>query len=171
MELGVKKILIGSRASKLALTQAKEVKNLILSSHPEYQKNPDLISILPFKTTGDKITNKSLVDIGGKGLFIKEIEEALSDGRIDIAVHSMKDIPAFFKENLEIFAIPKRNDHRDAFISNKYSSINDLPKNSTIGTSSPRRASLILNERPDLKIVNFRGNKIKLTPLFSQLPV
>ncbi len=156
--LSTRKILIGTRGSKLALSQADEVKQLIISQYPEYQKSPELISITSFKTTGDKIIDKSLVDIGGKGLFIKEIEEALLDGRIDIAVHSMKDVPGFFSSGLDIFAIPTRKDPRDAFISNQYSSIANLPLNATIGTSSPRRSALVLNQRPDLKIVNFRGN-------------
>ncbi|MFT5703389.1 MAG: hydroxymethylbilane synthase [Rickettsiales bacterium] len=154
----VRKILIGSRASKLALSQANEVKNLIISSHKEYQNYPDLISIISFRTSGDKIINRSLIEIGGKGLFIKEIEEALSKGQIDIAVHSMKDVPGFFQDNLDILAIPQRNDAHDAFISNKYSSISNLPLNASVGTSSPRRAALILNQRPDLKITNFRGS-------------
>ncbi len=156
--LDVKKITIGTRGSRLALAQSEEIKHLIISNHPDYQKSPELISIIPFKTTGDKIIDRSLVDIGGKGLFIKEIEEALIDNQIDIAVHSMKDVPGFFSSNLDIFAIPTRQNHCDAFISNQYSSIANLPLNATIGTSSPRRAALILNQRPDLKIVNFRGN-------------
>ncbi len=156
--LATQKISIGTRGSKLALAQSEEVKQLIISHYPEYQKSPELISIIPFKTTGDKIIDQSLVDIGGKGLFIKEIEEALLSGRIDIAVHSMKDMPGFFSSGLDIFAIPERKDPRDAFISNQYSSIKNLPLNATVGTSSPRRAALILNQRPDLKIVNFRGN-------------
>ncbi len=156
--LPIKKISIGTRGSKLALVQAEEVKQLIISHHPEYQNSPHLISIISFKTTGDKIIDRSLVDIGGKGLFIKEIEEALLDNKIDIAVHSMKDMPGFFSSALNIFAIPTRKDPRDAFISNQYSSICDLPLNATLGTSSPRRAALILNQRPDLNIINFRGN-------------
>ncbi|MES2677354.1 MAG: hydroxymethylbilane synthase [Pseudomonadota bacterium] len=156
--LATRKISIGTRGSKLALTQAEEVKKLITSFYPEYQNSPQLISIIPFKTTGDKIIDKSLVDIGGKGLFIKEIEEALLDQRIDIAVHSMKDMPGFFSSGLDIFAVPERKDPHDGFISNQYSSIKNLPFGATIGTSSPRRAALILNQRSDLKIVNFRGN-------------
>lgn len=158
MSLGTRKILIGTRGSKLALTQAEEVKNLIIEKNSAYKSEPDLISIVPIKTTGDKITDRSLVDIGGKGLFIKEIEEALIAKRIDIAVHSMKDVPGFFGYGIDIFAIPMRADPRDAFISNKYSSFSDLPLNSIVGTSSPRRTALILSKRPDLKIINFRGN-------------
>ncbi|MCE3255131.1 MAG: hydroxymethylbilane synthase [Rickettsiaceae bacterium] len=153
-----KKISIGTRGSKLALAQAEEIKNRILSKYPVYQDSPDLISIIPFKTTGDKITNKPLVDIGGKGLFIKEIEEALLAGQINIAVHSMKDMPGFFSDGLDIFSVPERQDSRDAFISRQYSSIATLPSGATVGTSSPRRAALILHQRPDLKIINFRGN-------------
>jgi hydroxymethylbilane synthase len=161
--LANRKIVIGTRGSKLALSQAQEVKNRIISAHSQYQDCHHLISIVSLKTSGDKIIDKSLVEIGGKGLFVKEIEEALllelgNPNRIDIAVHSMKDIPSFFSDKLDIFAVPLRKDSRDAFISNKYSSIANLPKGALIGSSSPRRVSLILNQRPDLKIVNFRGN-------------
>jgi hydroxymethylbilane synthase len=156
--LDVREISIGTRGSKLALVQAEEVKNHILKNHPEYQKSPHLISIKTFKTTGDKVTDRSLVDIGGKGLFIKEIEEALLNKEIDLAVHSMKDMPAFFSEGLDIFAVLERQDARDAFISSKYLKLTDLPQSAVIGTSSPRRAALILHQRPDLKIINFRGN-------------
>jgi len=158
MLLATQKISIGTRGSRLALSQAQEVKQLIISHYPEYQKSPELISIIPFKTTGDKIIDKSLVEIGGKGLFIKEIEDALLENIIDIAVHSMKDMPGFFSSGLDILAVPKRKDPRDAFISEQYSSINNLPIGATIGTSSPRRSALILNQRPDLEIINFRGN-------------
>lgn len=156
--LDVREILIGTRASKLALKQAQEVKEHLILSRPEYQNQPHLIKIITFKTTGDKIVDRSLVEIGGKGLFIKEIEEALLAKQIDIAVHSMKDMPGFFSDGLDIFAVLKREDARDAFISKQYSSIANLPLNAVVGTSSPRRAALILNLRPDLKIVNFRGN-------------
>jgi hydroxymethylbilane synthase len=156
--LDVREILIGTRASKLALKQAEEVKQNLLLSQPQYQNQPHLIKIIPFKTIGDKILDRSLVEIGGKGLFVKEIEEALLNKQIDIAVHSMKDVPGFFSDGLDIFAVLPRQDARDAFISNQYSSIANLPLNAVIGTSSPRRAALILNKRPDLKIVNFRGN-------------
>lgn len=158
MNVSTKKILIGTRGSRLAVAQAQEIKNLIIQRHPQYKSSSDLISIIPIKTTGDKVIDRSLIDIGGKGLFIKEIEEELINKNIDIAVHSMKDMPGFSSEELDIFAVPQRGDARDAFISKKYSSIKELPLNAVVGTSSPRRASLILNQRPDLKIVNFRGN-------------
>jgi hydroxymethylbilane synthase len=153
-----KKIQIGTRGSNLALAQAHQIKELISSFNSEYQKNPDLISVVTFKTTGDKILDRSLSDIGGKGLFTKEIEEALLEEKIDIAVHSMKDMPAFCPQGLDIFAIPKREDFRDAFISKKYQSISQLPNGAVVGTSSSRRKALLLKIRPDLKVVNFRGN-------------
>ncbi len=156
--LDVREILIGTRASRLAIKQAEEVKQNILSFHPQYQNHSHLVKIITFKTTGDRIVDRSLVEIGGKGLFIKEIEEALLNKQIDIAAHSMKDVPSFFSSGLDIFAILKRQDARDAFISNQYPSLATLPLNAVIGTSSPRRAALILNQRPDLKIINFRGN-------------
>lgn len=155
-----RKIVIGSRSSKLALAQASQIKDLILKSNSKYQKNPELISIESFTTTGDKILDKSLSDIGGKGLFTKEIEEALLTKKIDIAVHSMKDMPAEYPAGLDIFAIPEREDPRDAFISKKYNSVFDLPQGATVGTSSSRRKALLLKVRPDLNIVNFRGNVI-----------
>lgn len=154
----IRSINIGTRESKLALAQANQIRNLILDSAPEYKKNPSLISIITFKTIGDQILDKNLSDIGGKGLFTKEIEEALIERKIDLAVHSMKDMPALSPEGLDIFAITKREDPRDAFISKKYKSISDLPIGAIVGTSSSRRKSLLLKLRPDLKIVNFRGN-------------
>jgi len=154
----IRSINIGTRESRLALAQANQIRNLILESSSEYKKNPHFISITTFKTTGDKILDKNLSDIGGKGLFTKEIEEALIERQIDLAVHSMKDMPALSPEGLDIFAITKREDPRDAFISKKYQLISDLPIGSIVGTSSSRRKSLLLKLRPDLKIVNFRGN-------------
>jgi hydroxymethylbilane synthase len=151
-------IIIGTRKSNLAIAQSHEIKNLIQESSQEYRENFNLISIQGFKTTGDSILDKSLSDIGGKGLFTKEIEDALISKEISLAVHSMKDMPAIHPEGLDIMAIAKREDPRDAFISLKYKSIQDLPQNAVIGTSSTRRKALLLKIRPDLKIVNFRGN-------------
>ena len=153
-----KKIYIGSRGSKLALKQSLLVKNLILTFFPDYQENPNLIEIIPIKTSGDKIRDRSLADIGGKGLFVKEIEQALFDNVIDIAVHSMKDLPAFSLKGLRIAAVTERENPFDAFISEKYNSINDLPDSAVVGTCSARRKALLLRIRPDLKIVDFRGN-------------
>jgi hydroxymethylbilane synthase len=148
-------IRIGTRGSRLALVQSYEVRKRLAEAH---NLSLDQFEIIVIKTSGDIITDRSLIEIGGKGLFTKEIEDALLDGTIDIAVHSMKDMPALLPDGLFISSILPREDHRDALISNKFKSINELPKNATIGTSSPRRASLLLNKRPDLKIINFRGN-------------
>lgn len=147
------KIKIGTRGSKLALIQANHVKSLLESNNPHLEAE-----IIVIKTTGDKILDRNLNEIGGKGLFIKEIEERLLDGSIDMAVHSCKDMPAFLPDNMILACILEREDARDAFISNKYSNISVLPEGAVVGTSSPRRAAQALNLRPDLKIVSFRGN-------------
>ena len=110
------------------------------------------------KTTGDKIQDRPLSEVGGKGLFTKEIEEAMLDNNIDIAVHSMKDMPVICPEGLIISCYLPREDVRDSFISTKYKSISELPNGATVGTSSLRRRAQLLNKRPDLKIVEFRGN-------------
>ena len=149
---------IGTRGSKLALAQAYEVRARLCAAHKDLSKA--LIKIVPIKTTGDKILDKNLEDIGGKGLFTKEVEEALINGDIDIAVHSMKDVPAINPEPLTIDCILPREDPRDAFVSLNYASLNDLPKGATLGTSSSRRKSQLLAIRPDLRIVPFRGNVI-----------
>lgn len=146
-------IKIGSRGSKLALFQANLVKSLLTA------KNPDLeIDIAVIKTTGDRILDRNLSEIGGKGLFIKEIEEALLDGSIDLAVHSLKDMPAYMPNELQISCILPREEPEDALISLNATKIMGLPPDPVIGTSSPRRASQLLNLRPDAKIVPFRGN-------------
>lgn len=152
-------IIIGTRGSKLALWQAEWVKS-------ELQKlNPDLkIELNKIKTTGDKILDVPLAKVGGKGLFVKEIEEALLNGEADLAVHSMKDVPTDFPNGLHLAVICKRKDPRDAFISGvkgKESHINsfkELPKGATVGTSSLRRSCQLLSIRPDLKIAQLRGN-------------
>ena len=149
------KLAIGTRGSPLALAQANEVRNKILSSNA---LGPDKVKIEIIKTSGDKFLNTSLSKIGGKGLFTKEIQQALIDKRIDIAVHSMKDVETELPEKLVISTILKREDVRDSFISRKYSSITELPLGSVVGTSSLRRKAQLLNKRNDLKIVEFRGN-------------
>lgn len=146
-------IRIGTRASSLALAQAKEVKNL-LSLHI----SSDRIEIVPITTSGDKIQDRNLADIGGKGLFIKELEENLINDKIDIAVHSAKDVPPIIHPETLLAVFTKRIDVRDCFISDKFSSIADLPNASVVGTSSARRKAILLSIRPDLKVVNFRGN-------------
>jgi hydroxymethylbilane synthase len=150
-------IRIGTRSSQLAIAQASQVKDLLTKKLIEKEISAD-ISIVTFKTTGDKRREQNLSEIGGKGLFTKELEEALIDHEIDVAVHSMKDVPTKIIDGLEIPSILKRSDPRDAFISKKYQSIRQIPQESVIGTSSARRKALLLNIRPDLKIVNFRGN-------------
>ena len=148
-----KKIRLGTRASNLALSQVSEIHLLIAEFFPEIK-----IEVVPILTSGDKIQDKNLAEIGGKGLFIKELEDALINNKIDIAVHSSKDIPPIIHQDTEISAFTKLLDSRDCFVSNKYSSFKKLPKNATIGTSSTRRKAYILKQRPDLKVVNFRGN-------------
>lgn len=148
---------IGTRGSKLALIQAQKLLKVIQS------KNPNLpIEIVVIETSGDwkpshGETLLSEAD-GGKGLFVKEIEMAILDGRVDVGVHSLKDVPTFLPKGLSVTHVLERDDPRDAFISNSAKTINDLPQNATVGTSSMRRASILLSHRPDLKTVPLRGN-------------
>ena len=147
------KIRIGTRTSKLALSQVAEVHLLLADHFPDLQ-----VEIIPITTSGDKIQDRNLADIGGKGLFIKELEEALLQDKIDVAIHSAKDVPPLIHEETEITAFTPRLDARDAFISNKFNKFEELPKGAVVGTSSSRRKSILLRLRPDLKIINFRGN-------------
>lgn len=149
------KIRIGTRASNLAMAQSLEVKNLILKNTNITENQIEIIAIT---TSGDKIQDRNLADIGGKGLFIKELEEALLQNKIDIAVHSAKDVPPVISEETIIAAFTTRFDIRDCFISKKFNSLKELPQGAVIGTSSARRKAMLLRLRPDLKIVNFRGN-------------
>ncbi len=146
-------IRIGTRGSKLALAQAEEVKRRLLAVRAALD-----ITIVPIKTTGDAILHQNLTEIGGKGLFTKEIEEALLSGDVDIAVHSMKDVPALSPEGLVIDCLLPRENPRDAFISKKYKTLQDMPAGAVVGTSSSRRLAAIKTIRPDLMIVPFRGN-------------
>ena len=153
------KVVIGTRASKLALWQAEWVK-----SHLE-RMNPGLeVELNKIKTTGDKILDVPLAKVGGKGLFVKEIEEALLRGEADLAVHSMKDVPTEFPQGLHLAVICEREDPRDAFIAPlegpkfKVQRFRELPEGANLGTSSLRRSSQLLSIRPDLKIVQLRGN-------------
>ncbi len=148
-------IRIGTRGSQLALAQAHETKARLISAHGLPEEAVELVII---KTTGDKVRDRPLADIGGKGLFTKEIEEALLDGRIDLAVHSMKDVPAELPEGLEMVCHLPREDARDAFLSPKAAGIDDLPEGAVVGTSSVRRAAQLRAMRPDVRIVEFRGN-------------
>lgn len=154
----LRKITIGTRSSKLSVIQSDIVRDLILKNNNLYRDNSAFIEIRSFTTQADKLIDRSLSEIGGKGLFTKEIENSLLNSSIDIAVHSMKDMATNCHDDLTISSIIAREDPRDVFISNKYSSLANLPKNSVIGTSSLRRKAIILSKRPDLKIINFRGN-------------
>lgn len=149
-------IRIGTRKSQLAIAQAMEVKNRLLGAFPELTQAQ--IELVTMDTTGDRIQNQPLQDIGGKGLFTKEIEEALHDGKVDIAVHSMKDMPDTLPGDMEISCILEREDPRDAFLSSKATSLMELPHGAVLGTSSVRRQAQVLKLRPDLQIVPFRGN-------------
>lgn len=144
---------IGTRGSKLALAQSEWVKQSIEARHPDIRA--ELIRI---KTKGDKILDAPLSKIGGKGLFVKEIEEALLENEVDLAVHSMKDVPAEQPDGLKFCVFPEREDPRDAFVSFQYETFESLPKGSTVGTSSLRRSAQILHMRSDLNIVPLRGN-------------
>lgn len=148
------KIVVGTRGSKLAVTQTNWVIDRLKEKNPSVEFEVKII-----KTKGDIIQHVSLDKIGDKGLFVKEIEQQLLDGGIDMAVHSMKDMPSSLPEGLKFASIPKREDPRDVLILKEgYSSLEDLPKGATIGTGSKRRKYQLLNHRPDLNIVPIRGN-------------
>lgn len=153
------KVIIGTRGSKLALWQAEWVKSELQRLHPGLE-----VELNKIKTTGDKILDVPLAKVGGKGLFVKEIEEALLSGGADLAVHSMKDVPTDFPEGLYLPVICRREDPRDAFITKKENngrgikSFKDLLHGATVGTSSLRRSCQLLSLRPDLKIEQLRGN-------------
>ncbi|MBC9245465.1 hydroxymethylbilane synthase [Paracoccus sp. 11-3] len=146
---------IGTRGSALALAQAHETRRRLMAAHDLPAEAFDIIVI---KTTGDRITDRPLKDIGGKGLFTREIEDALGAGQIDIAVHSMKDMPTVQPDGLIIDCLLPREDVRDAFVSPHHGSIADLPQGAVIGSSSLRRRAQLAYRRPDLKLVEFRGN-------------
>ena len=148
-----KQIRIGTRSSALALWQAEWVKSELEKQYPGM-----VVSLTKIKTTGDKILDVPLAQVGGKGLFVKEIEEAMLSDEIDIAVHSMKDVPTLFPDGLHLGTITKREDPRDALLSNRNLSFNDLPKGAKVGTSSLRRQAQLLHARPDFVIHQLRGN-------------
>jgi len=146
---------IGTRGSLLALAQAHEVRDRLVAAHGVPLED---IEIIVIKTTGDRVQDRPLSEIGGKGLFTKEIEEALYDGSIDIAVHSMKDMPTELPPGMEIAALLPREDARDAFLSPKAKDLMGLDQGAVVGSSSLRRAAQIKRLRPDIEVVNFRGN-------------
>ncbi|MFY0639676.1 MAG: hydroxymethylbilane synthase [Bermanella sp.] len=148
-----KPLRIATRKSKLALWQAEFVKAELQRFHPELE-----VELVTFTTQGDIILDTPLAKIGGKGLFVKELEAAMLDGRADIAVHSMKDVPMEFPEGLGLSVICERENPTDAFVSNHYKTLMDLPQGAHVGTSSLRRQCQILAARPDLKVSSLRGN-------------
>ncbi|MCC5989029.1 MAG: hydroxymethylbilane synthase [Pararhodobacter sp.] len=146
---------IGTRGSPLALAQAHETRRRLMAAHALPESAFEIVAI---KTTGDRVLDRPLKEIGGKGLFTREIEEALLDGRIDIAVHSMKDMPVAQPEGLVIDCYLPREDERDAFVSDSAAGLDELAPGQVVGTSSLRRRAQLLWRRPDLKVVEFRGN-------------
>jgi len=147
------KIRIGTRKSPLALWQAYFIRDELLARHPSLE-----CEIVKLSTEGDRILDTPLAKIGGKGLFIKELEQALIDGRVDIAVHSMKDVTVDLPEELHIPVICQREEPWDAFVSNQYEHFLDLPQGARLGTSSMRRQMQLKAARPDLEVVSLRGN-------------
>ena len=148
-----REIRIATRKSALALWQAEHVKARLQQAHPGLS-----VILVPMVSRGDKLLDAPLAKIGGKGLFVKELETALLENQADIAVHSMKDVPMDFPEGLGLYCICEREDPRDAFVSNTYASLDALPAGSVVGTSSLRRQAQLLARRPDLKIQFLRGN-------------
>ena len=151
--MSTREIRIATRKSALALWQAEYVKARLEQAHPGLT-----VTLVPMVSRGDKLLDSPLAKIGGKGLFVKELETALLEQEADIAVHSMKDVPMDFPEGLGLFCICEREDPRDAFVSNTYSSLDALPAGSIVGTSSLRRQAQLLARRPDLQIRFLRGN-------------
>lgn len=148
---GKSKVQIGSRGSQLALWQAEHVAALLRSQGHE-------VEIEVIKTTGDRLQEVTFAQVGSKGMFTKEIEEALADGRVDLAVHSLKDLPTELPDGFVLGATPKRVDPRDVFVSRRYASFDELPAGATVGTSSLRRRAQLRHRRPELEFIEFRGN-------------
>ncbi|MFA6178325.1 MAG: hydroxymethylbilane synthase [Candidatus Methylopumilus sp.] len=147
------KLVIASRESALAMWQARYIQSTLQALYPE-----TTVEILGMTTTGDQILDSPLAKIGGKGLFVKELEQALADGRADLAVHSMKDVPMHLPEGFALAAIGEREDPRDAFVANNFKTLEELPPGSIVGTSSLRRQSQLQARLPHLKIESLRGN-------------
>jgi hydroxymethylbilane synthase len=145
------KLVIATRESRLALWQAEHVKALL-------ERRGHEVSLLGMTTRGDQILDRSLSKVGGKGLFVKELEVALEEGRADLAVHSLKDVPMDLPEGFALACVMEREDPRDAFVSNRFAALADLPQGAVVGTSSLRRVVLLRAARPDLKIEPLRGN-------------
>ncbi len=152
-EQPVTELRIATRKSALALWQAEFVKAELEAAHPNLK-----VTLVPMVSRGDQLLDSPLAKIGGKGLFVKELEAALLSKQADIAVHSMKDVPMAFPEGLDLYCVCEREDPRDAFVSNTYANLAELPHGSIVGTSSLRRQAQILAQRPDLQINFLRGN-------------
>ena len=153
-------IVVGTRGSPLAIAQTRHVCAKLVAAHPALAEDGALRTTV-IATSGDRFVDRPLAEIGGKGLFTKEIEEALLDGRIDLAVHSMKDVPTWLPEGLEIAAIPEREDPRDVLITRDapgVAGLADLPQGARVGTGSLRRQAQLLAQRPDISVVPMRGN-------------
>jgi hydroxymethylbilane synthase len=148
---------LGTRGSPMAIVQAELVRDRLAAIHPALAE-PGALQIVVIKTTGDRVQDRPLADIGGKGLFTKEIEEALMDRRIDLAVHSVKDVPTWLPAGLELAAMLEREDPRDAFVSSVAESLAELPAGAVVGTASLRRQAQILHRWPRLQILPLRGN-------------
>ncbi|MEA3512697.1 MAG: hydroxymethylbilane synthase [Campylobacterota bacterium] len=153
MEKRLEKLVIATRASDLALWQAYHIQKRIQKSYPDIK-----VEINKIVSKGDKILNKPLALIGGKGHFTKELEDEMLAGNADIAVHSLKDVPTYIPDGLELVSITKREDQSDIFLSHTYNSLEELPIGAVVGTTSLRRRMQLLNQRPDLKVKDLRGN-------------
>lgn len=147
------RLVIATRESRLALWQAHHVRDLLCQRYPGCS-----VELLGMTTTGDQVLDRSLNEIGGKGLFTKELEVALQDGRADLAVHSLKDVPMSLPDGFELAAVLKREDPRDAFVSSQFDTLESLLQGARVGTSSLRRAAQLVAQRPDLQILPLRGN-------------
>lgn len=149
---------LGTRGSRLAMAQARMVAAALAHAHDLDERSPDApaIELVPLQTIGDRVQDRALAEIGGKSLWTKELDAALLDGRIDLAVHSMKDVETFLPPGIAIAAVLERGDPRDRLLG--AASLTALPAGATVGTSSPRRAAQLLHRRPDLRITNLRGN-------------
>lgn len=153
MQTELSELRIATRSSPLAMWQAEEVSRQLTERYPELN-----VSLLQMKTRGDKLLDAPLAKVGGKGLFVKELEAGILEGRADIAVHSMKDVPVNFPQGLELGLIMEREDPRDAFVSNRYQSLDDMPEGGLVGTSSLRRQTQIRERYPHLEVDWLRGN-------------
>lgn len=147
------KLVIATRRSRLALWQAQHIAGRLQKLHRGLS-----VELLPLSTRGDELLDRRLDDVGGKGLFVKELETAMADGRADLAVHSMKDVPADLPPGFELAAITAREDPRDALVSSRYRTLGEMPEGATVGTSSLRRQSQIGERHPGLKVLLLRGN-------------